>query len=285
MSAPALTGRIWGILLRNEWTKARKRMAFLLPLGFFLFVTLMGHGSSYYDARNDPDRTFALPEVWSDVFGQDFGTFMLIFASICLIMLVSSEFTWRTARQNVIDGLSKTQWFIGKSMLIPVVGLLFIILSTLIGGVIGWMGTDAASATGPLLSLGVVKAAGALFLAFVSIGGLALFVSLAVRGSGGAMAVWFLWISPMEQLIVPGLLGRIEFMREYIQYQPFLSAQRLLGFEKWDPAAFQRLVEASREAEREIPPPPDMAGDLWVNAAWAVAFGVGAFLMFRRRDL
>ena len=28
----------------------------------------------------------------------------------------------------------------------------------------------------------------------------ALFIALAVRGAGGAMAVWFLWIFPMEQL-------------------------------------------------------------------------------------
>ena len=285
MTPPALTGRIWLILLRNEWQKAWKRMAFLLPLGFFLFVNVMGFGSSYYDARNDPERSFALPEAWSEILSQDIGTFLLIFASICLIMLVSSEFTWRTARQNVIDGLSKTQWFVGKSMLLPVIGVLFILLSTMIGGVIGWMGTDPATASGPLFTAGVLRAMGALFLAFMSVGGLALFISLAVRGSGGAMAVWFLWIFPMEQLIVPGLLGRIAFLRDYLQYQPFLSAQRLLGFENWDPVAFQRLVDARREAERSIPPTPDMATDLWVNAAWALAFLIGAFLMFRRRDL
>jgi len=285
VTPPALTPRIWGILLRNEWFKARKRLAFLLPLGFILFVNVMAFGSQWYDARDDPDDSFALPEAWSQIFSDDTSMFLLIFASVCLIMLVSSEFSWRTARQNVIDGLSKSQWFVGKAMLLPMVGILFIGSSTLVGAVIASMGTDFGNASGPVGPIGVAGAAAGLLLAFMSAGGLALFISLAVRGAGGAMAVWFLWIFPMEQLIIPGILGRIEALQKYMQYLPFAAAQRLLGFENYDPAAFQRLVDAREAAERGVPPTPDLTGMLWVNAGWAVLLLVAAFLVFKRRDL
>ncbi|MFV1986839.1 MAG: ABC transporter permease [Gemmatimonadota bacterium] len=285
MTPPALTPRIWGILLRNEWFKARKRMAFLLPLGFILFVNVMAFGSEWYDARDDPDDSFGLPGAWSDIFSEDMSMFLLIFGSVCLIMLVSSEFSWRTARQNVIDGLSKSQWFVGKALLLPMVGILFISSSTLVSATIAGLGTDFANASGPVLPIGVASAAAGLLLAFMSAGGLALFISLAVRGAGGAMAVWFLWIFPMEQLIIPGILGRIEALQKYMQYLPFAAAQRLLGFENYDPAAFQRLVEAREAAERGVPPTPDLTGMLWVNAGWAALLLVAAFVVFRRRDL
>lgn len=286
MTAPALTARVWGVLFRNEWFKARKRLAFWLTLGFFSFVTAMNHGSEFFDARDDPETTYALPEAWSNVFSADTSTFLLIFACIGLILLASSEFTWRTARQNVIDGLSKTQWYWGKIMLLPILGVVYVVAVVLIGGGIAWLGTDLGAAVGPILPLGVLKAAGGLLLAFASVGGLALFLALAIRSSGGAMAVWFLWIFPMEQLIVPGVLGRImPFLRDYLQYQPFAAAQRLFAYESYDPAAFDRLVTAREAAERTPPPPPELTAILWVNGGWAVLFiGLG-FLWFRQRDL
>ncbi|MDX1393818.1 MAG: hypothetical protein R3195_05485 [Gemmatimonadota bacterium] len=282
-AAPALTGKIWWILFRNEWFKARKRLAFLLPLGFYVFIAFGNYFSSYREAARDPERSFALPGAWREVLGDDMSTFFLIFASVCLVMLVSSEFTWRTARQNVIDGVSKTQWFVGKAMLVPLLAVLFIGLNIVIGATFAALGTDGA--TGPMIPVGVWRAVGALFLAYCSLGGLALFISLAVRGAGGAMAVWFLWIGIIEQLIIPQTLGRIDAVQPLLQYQPFVLAQTLLGFEKWDPATFQRLVDAAREAGEEIPLAPDMTTGVLVTAGWAVALLVGAFIIFRRRDL
>jgi ABC-type transport system involved in multi-copper enzyme maturation permease subunit len=211
--------------------------------------------------------------------------FLLIFGCVCLIMLISSEFSWRTARQNVIDGASKSQWFVGKAMLVPLIGILFLAANVLFALTFGLMGTDLAVASGSVLPIGVFKACGGLLLAFLSVGGLALFISLAVRGGGGAMAVWFLWILPVEQLIIPMTLGRIDALSEYLQWQPFLAAQRMFDFSNYDSAAYDRLVAAAQTAERPIPPVPDLGVALWVNAGWAVLFFVGAFLMFRRRDL
>ena len=285
MTAPALTKRIWWILFRNEWFKARKRLAFLLPLGFYLFVTFINHFGPAWQARDDPDRSYTLPEAWSRVFGEDQSMMLLLFAGVCLVMLVSSEFTWRTARQNVIDGLSKTQWLVGKAMLVPFLGLVFLSLAMTIGFVISFLGTDLAAASGPIISVGVFKAAGGMLLAFLSVGGLALFVSLSVRGAGGAIATWFLWIFLIEGVIVPQLLGRIDWLRDYLQYQPFTVAQRLFGLENYDPAAFQRLVEAREAAERPAPVLADLTGVLWINAGWAALFFLGAFVIFRRRDL
>ena len=58
---------ILGVLLRNEWFKTRKRLAFWLALGFFSFITFMNHAQGFFES----DEDFALPQVWGSVFGQD----------------------------------------------------------------------------------------------------------------------------------------------------------------------------------------------------------------------
>lgn len=282
---PALTAGVWRVLLANEWFKLRKRIAFWLTLGLFTFILLMGNGEEYYRARNDADRTWALPQAWADILGE-WGVVLLIFASVALILLVSSEFSWRTARQNVIDGLSKTQWFWGKVLLLPLLGVVFLALQVGVGGGFALAGTDTSAATGALVPLSAVQAAGAILLGFFVVGGLALFVSLAVRGAGGAMAIWFAWIAIGEQQVVAGLLGRfVPESRTALQYLPWTNVQRAIGFQNYDAPTFERMAEAAREAGRSVPQLPDMSTITLVNLAWVALFVGVSYVWFRRRDL
>ena len=196
---PALGPRVWGVLLRNEWFKARHRVAFIVTLGLFAFIQVMQHWDSALRARRDQDFTFALPEAWGAILGSD-STLLLIFGSIVVIMLASSEFTWRTARQNVIDGLDKTQWYWGKVIMLGIVAVCFLTTQLLIGVSAALIGTDLGAATGPVVPFSALAATFALLLAFANVGGLALLCGLTVRNSGPAMAVWFFWITLGEQL-------------------------------------------------------------------------------------
>ncbi len=283
-SAPALTPRIWGVLLRAEWFKARKRLAFWVALGMFAVITFMTHAESFFDARRKVEETYALPEVWSRVLGEN-SVILLIFASITVILLVSSEFSWRTGRQNVIDGLSKTQWFWGKAWVLPLLGLLFVAVQVAIGGVMGLVGTDPAAASGPLFPASVLRAMGALLLSFLAVGSLAFLISTAVRSSGAAMAVWFFWVAFGEQLLI-GILGRfVPSVRPALRYLPFQNAQSGLGFHLYDRAALQRFTEAAAVAGQPAPRLPDLSMVLWVDAGWAILFMAAAYVWFVRRDL
>ena len=91
------------------------------------------------------------------VFGNE-GVQFLIFSGLTVMLLATPEFNWRTARQNVIDGLSKSQWFWGKSLLLPVVALAFLGIHILIPGVLALIRTDLGAATGPLVPASVFAA-------------------------------------------------------------------------------------------------------------------------------
>lgn len=282
--APALGRGVWLVLMRVEWFKARRRLAFLVTLGLFSFVTLADHGGSYSRARRSEDFTHALPDAWGSVFSEQ-SVILLIFASLAVIMLVSSEFTWRTARQNVIDGLSKTQWFWGKVMLVVMIGGVFLVSNVTIGAGAAALGTDFSATSGPLVPPSVAVAALALFLAYLSLASLGLLCSVLIRNSGPAIAVWFFWVTLGEQLL-PALVTRmVPALAPVFGFLPFSASQRILPFWVFDSAAYGRLVEAATAAGNQAPELPNVLLWMGVNAGWAVAFVAIAFSAYRRQDL
>ena len=104
---------------RSEMRKMWKRPATWVTLGLFGLMTVADLIGEYRRARKDPDDPFFLPDAWSQILGEEVMV-GFIFASVLVILLVAAEFSWRTARQNVIDGLSKTQWYWAKVLLIPI---------------------------------------------------------------------------------------------------------------------------------------------------------------------
>ena len=277
-----MTGaRAFGVLLRNEWFKARKRLAFWIALGFYAFFTLMNHGQTFLERSEG----FRLPDIWNAVFGDE-STMVVIFAALTLVLLSATEFGWRTARQNVIDGLSKSQWFWGKSLLLPLVGLAFIGVHVLIPTALALMRTDFGAAEGPLVPLSVFQAAGGLGLAFLSVAALAFLLSLVIRRTGAALAVWFLWIGPIESGMLPVLVRR--FLPDYtrwLDYLPFSNTFPLLEFRNYDAATYERYAAAVEAAGRTPPPAVDPAWHLITAAAWTALLVGIAFILFRRRDL
>jgi ABC-2 type transport system permease protein len=283
-SYPALGPGVWAVLLRNEWFKARHRLAFVVTLSLFAFIQLMEYGDNAVRARRDADYTFALPEAWSAVFSDD-SVILLIFGSIVVVMLASSEFSWRTARQNVIDGLSKTQWYWGKVIMLGIVAVAFLTTKLGIAGGAAALGTDFAEATGPVVPLSVLAATGALLLAFLNVGALALLCAMTIRSSGPAMAVWFFWITLGEQL-VPSLVTRVlPAAQPFFAMLPFSSAQQVLEFWRFDLGTYQRMVERAQAAGEAAPQLPDMSVWVGLNAGYAMLFLAVTYALFRRRDL
>lgn len=273
--------RAFGVLLRNEWFKARKRVAFWIALGFYAFFTLMNHAQPFLERSEG----FRLPDIWTAVFGDESAT-VVIFAALTLVLLSATEFGWRTARQNVIDGLSKSQWFWGKSLLLPVVGLAFIGVHLSIPTALALIRTDFAAAEVPLVPLSAFQAAGGLALAFLSLGALAFLLSLVIRKTGAALAVWFLWIGPIESGMLPALVRR--FLPDHtgwLDYLPFTNAFPLFDFRNYDASAYERYAAAVEAAGRTPSAAVDPAWHLVTAAAWTALLVGIAFISFRRRDL
>ena len=270
------------VLLRNELIKTFHRLAFWVAFLFLWGGVTIGFLESYLRARYDPERTFALPGAWADII-TDEPEVMFIFAAVILILLVANEFTWRTARQNVIDGLSKEQFFVGKLLLIPVIIVLFEGSRLLSGGVLAYLGREDAGT--PLIETPHWAALGGVTWAFVGFLSLALFIALAVRSGGAAMGVLLLYFAAIEQLVAGGLTKISKAFEPVVAFLPVRSFSALTSYIQYDPRAFEAAVRRAVENNRA---PPELGSPVltWLTAtAWIVVLLGSSFIWFRKRDL
>jgi len=124
-------------LIRTEWLKMKKYNAFWWILG----ITALSYpGINYifymvYDnITNQPSRAsqlakvmignpFAFPEAWHTV--AYFSSWFVFIPAVIVIMFITNEYTFKTHRQNIIDGWSRSQFV--SSKLIDVLLVTFMI--------------------------------------------------------------------------------------------------------------------------------------------------------------
>lgn len=275
-----------GATFRNEMIKTTKRPATAVTTGLFAFVLCMTAGSAFYQALLHPDRgSFVLPTAWPGLL-QDPGVPSAFFAAILIILLVDSEFTWRTARQNVIDGLTRETWFVGKLIVFAAVCLGYVALHLLVTGAVAAYGTWQITGTiGTLVRSTDLRMMGADLLMVAGLGSMAMLAAFAVRSAGPAMGLFFFYVAFGERLLSMVLTRMGGGGEKIIAFLPMSLSMSLPTPARWDPAAFQEAVAAAAKHGR---PPPDFGNTtllVWVGLAEILLFLTLAFLVHRRRDL
>ncbi len=257
------------VLARNEFIKTRRRVAFWVALGGFAGLLVLVFGGMHYQGLQRPDHPFALPGAWTEILGGP-GPLSAFFASMALVLLVASEFTWRTARQNVIDGLSKEEFFAAKVLLLPVVGIAFFAALLLIGGGIALSGSHGEA---------LVRGADARFMGGALIGlfgwiALAFLLATTIRSSGPAIGVFFLYF--LVEQVVGQLIARIgPAWATVTRHLPAAVFKAL-----WQPQSYSAVRRFPGG-----PPPIEAARLMYTGAAYVALFLLAAFILYRRRDL
>lgn len=271
-------------MVLNEWIKIRRRPAFLVA--FFSFIVLLGaaFGEAFVREIRSGAGRFSLPGSWEDILTEP-APLALLFGASILILLVTSEFTWRTARQNVIDGMSKEQWFAAKLLLVPAIAILFVAAQAGVGGTLAALATDLRAADAPLIGPHDLRAFAGITLAALGMTALAFFFAFVVRSPGPAIALFFLYIGVVEQLVLVTLLRRWDALAPAVTYLPARVFFTLIENTQYYPETVARAVQAAERAGRPAPVFPDTGELMTAAAIYAVVFVGLAFLEYRRRDL
>lgn len=270
-----------GLLLRIEVLKAVKRRAFWVAVGLFAALNAIATVDNVRYARLYPENTYALPASWPDILTGLTGPGPF-FIAVLMILLLAPEFSWRTGRQNVIDGLSKERLYAGK--VIVLVGLIALFTATVVAiGVVGTLFSPSEGGPEFIRSTDLSYVGGCILnlLLFCSAG---LMLSTMIRSAGPALGVLFLYIL-VEQAIAELVSRMGETMRGASEYFPFSITQDLGNSLVHYPEQLA-AVNASR-AERGLPALEFLAVEVLAIAALAYSaiFLVIAFLSMRKRDL
>jgi ABC-2 type transport system permease protein len=185
-------------LFKIEFTKLSNHTSFKVLLGLhFALFSLSIFILSRVDITVpgfDPLNLFRFPHVW-EFFTWIAGWFNLLLA-ILVIMATGNEFAFRTFRQHVFDGLSRTQLLLGKLTVILTISLysvLLVFLSGLIYGVIYSGGPGSFLENLGILPVYFLQAA-----AYMVSG---LIIIVMVRNTALAIILFILWRFPLEPIV------------------------------------------------------------------------------------
>lgn len=239
-------------LLKTEWLKIKKYPAFWWML---TIVALSYPGmnyaiymNGYKDQLNDKKmgmilrmlpNPFTFPEVWQTV---AFISGLFIFLpSIVVIMFITNEYTYKTNRQNIIDGWSRHQFMVSKFIDVLIVSVLVTILYGITALAIGiinggnhttidWAGTHYI---------------GLFFLQVLSQLSLAFLIALLVRKAFIALGIFLFYYFPLEPMLVQ--LAK-KYGNGIGEYFPLELSDRLIPYPRWfirDEAEWKTLLTQS----------------------------------------
>lgn len=112
-------------LLRIELFKVRNYRAFWVICGIYAFLIILVTSTlSSAVPESLAGSFFAFPEVWHHL--AYVASFLNGLPGILIIMLIANEYTFKTFRQNLIDGLSRMELIYSKFILVGVIALLLV---------------------------------------------------------------------------------------------------------------------------------------------------------------
>lgn len=224
-------------LLKTEWLKIKKYPAFWWMLGI---VSLSYPGmnyaiyeNGYKDQLNDKamgmilamlPNPFTFPDAWQTV--AFISSLFIFLPSIVVIMFITNEYTYKTNRQNIIDGWSRSNFMLSKMIDVIIISLLITMLYTITAFVIGTVNSGSAHA----FTWGGTKYIGLFFLQVFSQLSLALLIAFLVRKAFIALGIFLCYYFPLEPILVQLAKREANGIGEYF---PLEISDRLIPYPRW----------------------------------------------------
>lgn len=182
-------------LIKIEWLKIKNYTGFILLTCFFALGVVTTNYIVYEFKKNVIDKVEGSQLIFSgspydfDVVWQTvsyYSSFFLMLPALLMVILITNEFSYKTNRQNIIDGWTRMEFLHVKivlALLLAAASTLIIAITALIFGV----------ASGTSFSLNGFGNVGFFLLKAVTYNMVAILISLLARKSGVAIAVFFIY--------------------------------------------------------------------------------------------
>lgn len=221
-------------LLRVEWMKLKGYRTFWVLTTLFLISIVGINYSTYYIKQQATQNNaqvnviigapFGFPNVWHTV--SYISSFLLFIPGLMIITSVTNEYTYKTTRQNIIDGWSRLQFIHVKIALVVILSVLSTIVVFLTAVLFGSVSSEH-------FSLLKIEFIGYYFIQALSYSMVALLLSLFIKRSGLAIGIFFSYSAIIENIIGTFLNFSTRGMTTFKglgDYLPLNSTDNLIPF-------------------------------------------------------
>ena len=208
-------------LLRVEWLKVKSYRTFWILLAMtilsipglnYMIYSLMNNSFPKVNGKSIVGSPFAFPDAWQTISWN--SSLLFIIPAILIITLTTNEFTYKTHRQNIIDGWSRQQFITVKLfelLLLSVVCTLVVFLTALVFGCIANKVPDGVSLWQD------VRFVFFYFVQMLSYSTIAFLMTLLIKRAGLSIAAFLIYM--LAENIVVGL-GRELYKLTFVNYLP-----------------------------------------------------------------
>ncbi len=268
-------------LFSIEWLKVRRRSIFWVAIVAHATIIGVGTGAQQYmHAMNEKSAPFMLPKDWSMLItvGSQVGMLMLL---IAVTLLTTSESTWRTQRQNVIDGLSRLQYFSAKIIVVVLLALIMWVDISLVGLLVAPFGGSGAL-TMPVFSALAQDMLPNVLLYLVAMGVTAFMFGLIASTSGAALGLMFAFVvvKPIIGSIMKASGGLLPKISTYLPLDVFGNLVSAASYDADRAASMKEMLLKIGQPE-----PLSLHMSALVTTIYILVFIGIAWLSFRERDL
>ena len=206
---------------------------------------------------------YHFPDVWLNLIWFS-GLFKIVLA-IMVVISVTNEYSYRTIRQNIIDGLSRKEFLFSKILTNVLLSLMSVAMIFIIGLVTGLIYSPSVAYDDILIDLEFFPA---YFLEIFFFLSYALMISILIQRAG--LTIIVLLLSQMIELIITENIN--EDLPWIIPYFPMRSLWYLIEL-PYPRYAFQEIKDYV-----EI-------GSILIVLGWAVIFNYIGYLKLKRSDI
>ena len=218
-------------LLKIEWMKVKNYRTFWILLAITI-LSIPGFNYGLYNVMDNSfpkfkgksllGSPFAFPDAWQTVSWN--STMLFLIPAILIITLTTNEFTYKTHRQNIIDGWSRGQFIrvkLAEVLLLSILTTLVVVLTALAFGLIANKVPDGESAWAQSRFIFFY------FVQMLSYSLIAFVMGLLIKRAGLAMGVFFIYM--IIENVVVGIL-RNKYNINGVDYLPEEVTDRLIPF-------------------------------------------------------
>lgn len=266
-------------LLKTEYLKINRYWIFwgMVFITFAAIATAFwGIDSILNDFRNNAVKNspipipevsiYQFPGIWHNLTYIAGSRLFLLFPALIMVLLITNEITFRTLRQNVIDGYSRNETFVAKFLVAIGISVMVTAFVFVNGLILGFLHSPASEWKYLLSKTSFVLA---FFLEVVAFTSFALMIGLLVKKSIFAMGVLAIW-AVIADPIITHYLGDW-----YKQFMPINSITTLIELPnsilmKMFGMQFKEFIELT---------------DLLIVLAWTTVFNGISWYILKIRNL
>ncbi|MFA8299667.1 MAG: ABC transporter permease [Hyphomicrobiales bacterium] len=264
-------------LFKIELRKAYSNKAFWILLGLYtlltviVFFSIQGVIDLAFDkaGANSPfpipkESIYTFPKVYQNL--AYIAGFYKIFLAILIIIFVTNEYSYRTIRQNVVNGMSREGVLIGKLLLIFVISLFSMILIFLCSIILGFINTDGVTSSMFFEKMFFIPT---YFLEVFFYLCFAMMIAHIVKRSGLAIGIFFLYSYIVEYILYYKLPDSIN---------DYLPLRAIGGLVKIPNTQLMQIFGINFQEYVGLP-------ELISSFVWAIIFVSISYLLIKKRDL